>query len=131
MAENRKARSLHMAKIKGRGNISTEISLAKQLRLNRIKGWRRHYKIAGKPDFVFPKRKVAVFADGCFWHCCPRCYRQPKSNIQFWRQKIQANVARDIAITKTLKSKGWTVIRIWECQIKRMPDVTRRIRNAL
>ena len=131
MAENRKARSLHMAKIKGRGNISTEISLAKQLRLNRIKGWRRHYKIAGKPDFVFPKQKVAVFADGCFWHCCPRCYRQPKSNIQFWRQKIQANVARDIAITKTLKSKGWTVIRIWECQIKRMPDVTRRIRKAL
>jgi DNA mismatch endonuclease, patch repair protein len=63
-------RSEVMSRIRGKGNKDTEVALAKLFRANGITGWRRHYAIAGKPDFAFPKCKLAVFVDGCFWHGC-------------------------------------------------------------
>ena len=64
-------RSEVMSRIRGTGNKDTELALIILFRLHRIKGWRRHQPVFGKPDFVFPAVKVAVFVDGCFWHCCP------------------------------------------------------------
>lgn len=74
--------------------------------------------LTGKPDFVFPRLKIAVFLDGCFWHGCPSHCRMPSSNINYWNKKIEKNKIRDKKIAKALKMKGWQVIRIWEHEIK-------------
>lgn len=67
-----------------------------------------------KPDIVFKKSRVAVYVDGCFWHACPDHASWPKTNSEWWREKIQANVERDKRHTAELISAGWTVIRFWE-----------------
>ncbi len=111
-------RSAVMARIRSRGNKTTEIALIKLLRRNHISGWRRNQLIFGKPDFVFTKQRLAVFVDGCFWHGCPKCYRAPKSNRQFWRRKVIRNRQRDLEVSRVLKSSGWKVLRIWQCSLK-------------
>lgn len=73
-----------------------------------IKGVRR------RADLVFPRRKVAVFVDGCFWHSCPQHATFPKNNAQWWTDKLAANVVRDRDTDARLAEQGWTVIRIWE-----------------
>ncbi|MFB9832260.1 very short patch repair endonuclease [Actinoallomurus acaciae] len=65
-------------------------------------------------DIVFPKQKIAVFVDGCFWHACPEHHRPATKNAAFWHQKIQGNRERDLATNESLRAVGWTVIRIWE-----------------
>ena len=116
-------RSKNMAAIKSRGNKSTELAFLRILKEHKIKGWRRHYaKLEGKPDFVFPEHRIAVFLDGCFWHACPKCSVIPKSNIEFWNKKIAQNKKRDRLVNRTLKEKGWVVLRIWEHDIKKSPD---------
>ncbi len=70
-----------------------------------------------RPDFVFPKLKLAVFVDGCFWHGCPKHATRPKNNRVFWDKKLAGNKTRDLLVTKTLKRANWRVIRIWECQV--------------
>jgi DNA mismatch endonuclease (patch repair protein) len=67
-----------------------------------------------KADVVFPKERVAVFLDGCYWHGCPDHYRPAVKNSDFWNEKISANRARDIQTNQTLTSSDWTVIRVWE-----------------
>ncbi|HEX5182369.1 MAG TPA: very short patch repair endonuclease [Allosphingosinicella sp.] len=64
-------------------------------------------------DIVFPRRRVAVFIDGCFWHGCPEHRTWPKNNSEWWRSKIEANIARDRDTDQRLANAGWTVIRIW------------------
>ena len=71
-----------------------------------------------RPDFVFPKLRLAVFVDGCFWHGCPRHGSQPKGNGAFWRKKLAANVARDRRVNRALRRSGWKVLRIWEHALK-------------
>lgn len=108
-----------MRAIKSRGNKSTELRLIEIFRRAKIKGWRRKYNLYGSPDFVFPHKKIAVFADGCFWHG-HNCRRlTPKGNAKYWRNKIKSNKEHDKKVTKTLKSIGWRVARIWECAIKK------------
>jgi DNA mismatch endonuclease (patch repair protein) len=125
-------RSEVMGLIKWRGNRATEVALLRLLRSAEIKGWRRHLPLIGRPDFAFPKSKVAVFVDGCFWHGCPKCYRRPKSNHKFWDEKRVANVARDKRVTRQLRRQGWKVIRIWQHSLKKSPDAcVNRIRRAL
>jgi len=65
-------------------------------------------------DIVFPRARLAVFVDGCFWHDCPIHGSQPKSNVEWWRRKIQQNVERDMDTNERLRSLGWRVLRIWE-----------------
>lgn len=65
-------------------------------------------------DIVFPLRRVVVFSDGCFWHGCPEHATWPKANAAWWREKIEANVARDRDTDARLAAAGWTVIRVWE-----------------
>ena len=112
-------RSEVMSRIRGRGNKDTELALAKIFRLNRITGWRRNQPVFGKPDFIFPKLKLAIFVDGCFWHACPKHATKPKNNAAFWRKKLAANKRRDALVTRTLRSARWRVLRIWECDLQR------------
>ena len=67
-----------------------------------------------KPDFVFPKAKLAVFLDGCFWHCCPEHGTRPKANADWWVEKLERNVQRDRETDAELRAAGWIVVRIWE-----------------
>lgn len=112
-------RSRNMAAIRSRGNKSTEIALATLLRQQNITGWRRHYKkLPGTPDFVFPQKQIAVFVEGCFWHGCPKCKPSPKSNVGYWKNKIENNIRRDKKNRALIKKRGWIVIRVWEHQLK-------------
>ncbi|MBO9565837.1 MAG: DNA mismatch endonuclease Vsr [Niastella sp.] len=123
-------RSRNMAAVRSRGNQTTEKKMASLLRQQKWKGWRRHYSIEGTPDFCWPKQKVALFVDGCFWHGCPRCYKVPKSNVEFWENKISGNRKRDRHVLMALKKRGWLVLRVWECQLEK-PRTVYRIRKAL
>lgn len=121
-------RSTNMAAVKARGNRTTELRLMKLLRSRDVSGWRRHpKKIAGKPDFIFMKENVVLFVDGCFWHGCKRCnVRLPKSNIAFWKSKIERNRKRDTSVNARLRKKGYIVVRIKEHQLARKPDAVIR-----
>jgi DNA mismatch endonuclease, patch repair protein len=111
-------RSRIMSRVKSRGNQSTELKLLELFSLYKLKGWRRKYLIKGSPDFVFLKRRLAIFVDGCFWHGCPKHCRIPKSNEEYWVTKINQNKKRDYKVTKELRGKNWTVIRLWEHELK-------------
>ena len=78
-----------------------------------------HPKIAGSPDIILTDKKTAVFLHGCFWHKCPKHYKEPKSNKKYWLPKIEKNVLRDKMNMKLLKNNGWKVVRIWEHEIKK------------
>jgi DNA mismatch endonuclease (patch repair protein) len=121
-------RSEVMSRVRGSGNKDTEIALAKLFRWHKITGWRRNQKIFGKPDFIFPKGKLAVFVDGCFWHGCPKHETKPKSNRVFWKNKFSRNKARDILVTRTLRRAGWRVLRIWEHELAKKNE-TRLLRH--
>ncbi|MBN1903229.1 DNA mismatch endonuclease Vsr [Candidatus Sumerlaeota bacterium] len=127
---NRQKRSWIMAQVKSNGNRSTEVRLIAVLRENHISGWRRRYPLEGKPDFVFPRSRVAVFVDGCFWHGHPKKCRMPKQNREYWENKIAHNVARDRQVTCMLREKGWKVVRIWEDCVQK-PSTLRRLWKAL
>lgn len=121
-------RSALMARIPGRGNRTTELAMVGLFRKAGITGWRRHVRFRWvatngrarwiRPDFAFPKRKLAVFVDGCFWHGCPWHSTRPKGNAAFWKEKIEGNRRRDTESRAALRRKGWTVLRVWEHALK-------------
>jgi DNA mismatch endonuclease (patch repair protein) len=123
-------RSEIMSRIRGKGNEKTELRLARFLRAEGVSGWRRHLMIPGRPDFSFPRQKVAVFVDGCFWHGCPKCFRLPKQNRAFWKAKIEGNRKRDRSVNGRLRRLGWHVLRIWECQLGKSGRIVDRIRKS-
>ena len=155
-------RSEVMARIRSRGNRDTELALARLFRAHGIRGWRRqmrvrvrvtsdkwrvtrkarslaasrgtrHPPLTVRPDFVFPKLRLAVFVDGCFWHGCPRHATQPKNNRAFWQQKLAGNRRRDALVTRTLRRAGWRVLRVWEHELARKNEarLLRRIERGL
>ena len=126
---SKEIRSKIMAAIHSRGNTTTELSLARLLWAARIRGYRKHWPVAGKPDFAWPSRKVAVFVDGCFWHGC-RCKHLPCTNVDFWRNKIETNKRRDRRVSQSLRRDGWIVIRIKECAIRK-PATLKRIARVV
>lgn len=104
---------------KGR-DTGPELSLRKALRDAGWPGYRVNWKVPGRPDIAYPGRKVAIFVNGCFWHRCPICdLPLPKSNVEFWKTKFEKNVERDRRKSIELNEMGWTVITVWECQIKK------------
>ena len=123
-----KRRSEIMGLIRSRGNRTTELRLVRIMRRYKIKGWRRGSKLPGRPDFVFPQSRVAVFVDGDFWHGNPRKKRLPKSNTAYWQEKIRGNRARDKKINRTLKALGWRVVRIWESSLRDEEAVASKLR---
>lgn len=113
-------RSEIMSRVKSNNNTSTELQVIKLFKDHKIKGWRRKYKIKGKPDIVFLNKKIAIFIDGCFWHGCQKHCRIPETNQDYWKKKIKNNFERDILINEYLRKIGWKVIRIWEHDVKNM-----------
>lgn len=127
------SRSALMSRIRSKGNATTELRLVKILRAAKIGGWRQNCPLRGKPDFVFPKARLAVFVDGCFWHghICGRNLT-PTRNAKMWQEKIIGNLRRDRRVTRHLRDNGWSVVRIWECVLRRKPDMAlSRIRRKL
>lgn len=112
-------RSAIMQIVKSKDNKSTEQKLIKIFRQHGISGWRRNYSVYGKPDFVFLDSKIAVFTDGCFWHGHYCRNITPKQNQAYWDKKRQRNIQRDKDVTLVFKNRGWTVLRFWECDIKK------------
>ena len=92
-----------------------------------IKDWNR------RADIVFPKAKIAVFVNGCFWHGCPKHFVAPKSNVDYWIPKIKQNVGRDQETRTRLKANGWRVFVIWEHEdlVKRASTISGRIRHQM
>ena len=97
--------------------------------------YRLKSKLYGKPDLVFPTAIVAVFVDGCQWHCCPQHWVRPKSNTDFWDRKFETNRNRDADVNKHLHDRGWTVLRFWEHEIERdcsaiVDQIAQTLRNG-
>jgi DNA mismatch endonuclease, patch repair protein len=112
-------RSRNMAKIKGK---NTKPELAVRSLLHGL-GYRYHLHrndLPGRPDIVFSNRKKAVFVHGCFWHQHPGCSaaRVPKTRIEFWTEKLKANVDRDGRHVKALEQGGWKTLVVWECKVR-------------
>lgn len=105
-------------------NTKPELLLRKALREAGMSGYRLAFKNApGRPDIVYPGRKIAIFVHGCFWHRCPRCNLPlPKSNVSYWKEKFKRNKERDIRKRKELEDAGWKVYEFWECEIYSHPD---------
>ena len=124
-------RSYNMSQIKGR-NTAPELRLRKLLFKNKLKGYRLHYNLTGKPDIVFVSKKLTIFIDGCFWHKCPKCFVTPATRTKFWISKIGKNMRRDKEVSKTLRRQGWSVLRFWEHTVKSEPEkIIRKIRAKL
>jgi DNA mismatch endonuclease (patch repair protein) len=84
--------------------------------------YRLRYKLPGKPDLVFPTRRLAIFVDGCFWHGCPLHATYPKANQQFWRDKLAETIRRDQRVNATLREQSWQVLRFWEHEVEHELD---------
>lgn len=108
-------RSRCMSRIHGK-NTGPEMLLRKALWARGVR-YRIHYKITGKPDIVFPGKRIAIFVDGCFWHGCHEHGTKPKANAKFWNTKISKNISRDHDVTEELAKSGWSVLRFWEHEI--------------
>lgn len=100
-----------------RRDTGPEMLLRRELHRRGLR-YRVDAKLPGMPrrraDVLFPRRQVAVFVDGCFWHACPLHATSPQNNGMWWRKKLEANVARDRDTDSRLKDQGWTVLRFWE-----------------
>lgn len=107
-----------MAAVRGHGNKTTEWAFRAGLMRAGVSGWTMHARdLPGRPDFVFRKKRLAIFIDGCFWHGCAACSLVPKKNIAYWGPKLKRNRARDRNSTASLRRRGFKVLRIWEHQI--------------
>jgi DNA mismatch endonuclease (patch repair protein) len=113
----KKQRSYNMSRIRSKWT-KPEVAVHNALKAYGI-GHKMHPKIAGSPDVIIQKYKTAIFINGCFWHRCPKHYRQPESNVAFWRKKAEDNVRRDRRNIAALRRSGWKVITIWEHDLPR------------
>lgn len=112
-------RSLLMARVRRTGT-EPELVLRKALWERGLR-YRLKFKtkLPGSPDIIFPKQKIAIFVDGCFWHGCPIHGTSPKTNAEFWIAKIQRNKERDNNVDMQLLALGWSPLRFWEHEIKK------------
>lgn len=115
---DKEKRSNIMQKVRSKGNKSTELKLIEVFREMGITGWKRNYPVKGHPDFVFLKKKIAVFVDGCFWHGHDCRNTRPADNQEYWQKKRERNIRHDKEVTELFESRGWRVMRIWECEFK-------------
>lgn len=111
-------RSRMMAGIQGK-NTRPELFLRKALHAMGFRYRLGGKDLPGKPDIIFPKKRVVIFVHGCFWHMheC-KYFKWPTTNPQFWREKLDGNAKRDRRVIVELQSKGWTVLTVWECELK-------------
>lgn len=103
-----------------RSDTKPELLVRKRLWSAGLRGYRLQWKVPGRPDIAWPGKKVAVFVNGCFWHRCPYCNPSiPKSHVEYWFVKFEANQERDARNIRELEEAGWKVHVIWECQLKK------------
>ena len=122
-------RSYNMSRIRCENTRPEEI-VRKYLFSQRFRYRKNDPRLPGKPDIVLPKYRTVIFVNGCFWHhhdC--RYFVWPKSNAEFWHEKIDKNVERDRNNYETLNRMGWSIIVIWECELK--ADVRKEVLNRL
>ena len=120
---SRSTRSKNMSRIRSRGNLSTEKRFRAYLVLSKISGWRlQGTLLPGCPDFIFPRQRIAVFVDGCFWHGCPKCGHIPRSNRHYWSHKLTRNRKRDNKVSREIRKHGWDILRVWEHEIRQNPS---------
>lgn len=112
-------RSDIMSRVRSKNNKSTELKLIQIFKENGITGWKRSYPVKGHPDFVFLDKKIAIFVDGCFWHGHDCRNTRPSDNAEYWAKKRERNIKHDKEVTEMFERRGWTVIRIWECELKK------------
>lgn len=106
-----------MASIKSK-NTSPEIIICKLLKKNKFSFRQNDIRLVGTPDFVFWRKKIVIFVDSDFWHGHPSRFVMPKTNVLFWKNKIEKNRKRDKKVNRLLRKNGWIVIRLWEHDIK-------------
>jgi len=113
-------RSYIMSRIRGK-NTQPERIVKSILRKNGIRFSANKKSLPGTPDIVLPAQKLILFINGCFWHGHSRCkiFRMPKSRKAFWKKKIESNRERDRKCIRQLRRLGWSVMTIWECQLRR------------
>lgn len=120
-------RSETMRRVKSK-NTSLELKVRSALYKRGLR-YRLNYPLPGKPDIIFPKQKIVIFIDSCFWHGCPEHLRKPASNIIYWSEKIKKNIARDKMVNKKYKEMDWKIIRLWEHDLKK--DFEKTISNLV
>lgn len=118
MADNitKEKRSYIMSRIRSKWTRQERVvhGILKSLKIKH----KMHLKMPGSPDLIIPDRKIAVFLHGCFWHKCPRHYKEPRSHRKYWIPKIEKNVLRDKKNIKLLKKLGWKVVVLWEHDLR-------------
>ena len=112
-------RSWNMSRIRSQ-DTKFEVKVRQYLFSKGFRFRKNDKRYPGKPDVVLPKYKTVIFINGCFWHMHEGCryFVWPKSNIEFWRDKLESNVANDKAHHQQLHDMGWNVIVLWECELK-------------
>ena len=120
-----------MAAVRQR-DTAPEQALRRALYASGVRGWRCNYRRApGRPDLAWPALRVAVFVDGAFWHGHASRHRPGRSGT-YWDEKIASNVARDRRVDEDLRERGWTVVRVWDFEVRRtLPDVIDRVVEVL
>lgn len=133
---SREKRSWNMSRIKSK-DTKIEIMARKYLFAKGFRYRKNDKRFPGKPDIVLPKYKTAIFINGCFWHmhCGCKYGRLPKSNVDYWKEKLEKNVENDSSHIQQIKDMGWNVIIIWECELKKdfegtMSGIIEQLKNA-
>lgn len=116
---DKKTRSEIMRSVKSKNTKSTEIRLQTIFNKYHIIGWRKNYPVKGHPDFVLLEKRVAIFVDGCFWHGHDCRNTRPSDNAEYWKAKRERNQKHDREVTEMFIKRGWVVLRIWECELKK------------
>lgn len=113
-------RSWNMSRIKGK-DTSIEVKVRKYLFSKGFRFRKNDKRYPGKPDIVLPKYKTVIFINGCFWHMHSGCKqgRLPKSNVEYWRKKLEKNVLNDKLHIQQIERMGWSSIVLWECELKK------------
>jgi DNA mismatch endonuclease (patch repair protein) len=117
-----------MSAIRSR-NTKPEVTLRRALWSIGLR-FRVHY-CREKIDIAFPSEKLAIFVDGCFWHCCPIHSHLPKSNRGYWLPKLRRNIERDKAKEDRLELQGWRIMRFWEHELVEPDKVAEKVLNAI
>lgn len=117
--KSKEARSFNMSCIRNKDTKPEEL-VRKYLFTRGFRYRKNDRRLPGKPDIVLPKYQTVIFVNGCFWHGHGGCryFVWPQNNADFWREKIGGNISRDTKNIAELKSAGWRVITVWECELK-------------
>ena len=121
-----------MSKIRS-NNTKPEILLRKALFAKGLRYKINDKKLQGKPDIVLSKYKTVIFVHGCFWHNHKGCKRAhlPKSNIEYWENKIRTNEERDFKNKEVLKKLGWNIIVVWECELNTKEKIEQTVMKLI